>query len=473
MANLILEKYSGFMPIMASPLLHPFKQHESTIDFLSKIYSPLARNQKSRGLSLRHYMNRMNVTSGKSANVEALKRRSTLDVLLISHAFDNTDFTAQDPYIGRMIQALDHSDKQYFVCYIDHSLRRDFCLEDLPSSRCILAKRLAFYVEFALILYVYVVFTLVFVKHLITNGLDARSKIIGRLIKTGACCYSITAIRIFIQIRAILKSVKVNNLISTHEGHIWERFVYKAANLGGIPGVIAGYQHSVVGLDNVPLTRKFRDELYNPSHLLASGNALVESLGTKDANTLDNVIVVGSNRQALIRKKKRTSQHSRFKILLVPEGVDCELSVFLHFLKSHSSVNRNQIDFILRLHPNQSSEETRLSLRRQFKQYPNVRISSASLDDDVSDASFVLYRGSAAVFEAISSGLIPIYLKTSGVGPDPLAVIDPSRPEFHLDNSPTDFLNTLASLKEYKVPLAYHNYFTNFDEKSFQAVLFG
>ena len=93
----------------------------------------------------------------------------------------------------------------------------------------------------------------------------------------------------------------------------------------------------------------------------------------------------------------------------------------LNFVKSLSK-NYKSFKFYFRIHP-----LMKIDKYKKVTNYKNIIISKNSLTHDFKTCSYVIFRGSAAVFEAIKYGLRPIYLKTDDFDINPLQNIYPTR----------------------------------------------
>ena len=69
-----------------------------------------------------------------------------------------------------------------------------------------------------------------------------------------------------------------------------------------------------------------------------------------------------------------------------------------------------EINFVLRLHPLISKRAVIKSCPELATAPQNFRISGADLEQDLSIASWVLYRGSSVVLNALTKNIRPIYV---------------------------------------------------------------
>ena len=140
----------------------------------------------------------------------------------------------------------------------------------------------------------------------------------------------------------------------------------------------------------------------------------------------------------LITKKTKSNS-----ILFIPEGNHYEVSIMIKFIENNFKINKN-IVFTIRFHPIFPREQIN-NLKTKFINSKNVIFSEKSVHDDLLSNSFVIYRGSSLIFEAINAGLIPIYLD-KGVNIDVLRILN--IPCNRIDFSKTvnsNYLNNLSS----------------------------
>ena len=126
----------------------------------------------------------------------------------------------------------------------------------------------------------------------------------------------------------------------------------------------------------------------------------------------------------------------------MPEGIINEIKIFLDFCLKNQN---NKIEFTFRLHP--------IYLRNKIinkeinRNLGNIKISKNKLEYDIKNNDYLLYRGTGAVFGAINSGLIPIYLhKKHEVSIDPLFEVNKN----HIIEYNSNLLNFIKIKKIFK-----------------------
>ena len=214
------------------------------------------------------------------------------------------------------------------------------------------------------------------------------------------------AIRIAIQVACIVKKTGANFIITTYEGHAWERLVYYHVRKINPNIKCFGYQHAALSKHNYAIKRPLKDP-FNPDVIFTSG-VITQEVFRENRQIKSKITCLGSFKYLPYSIKKNTVKCC----LVVPEGIFSECLLLFKFSLEYAIQHQNQ-KFIWRLHPilNFDILQKKNSF---FKKLPdNIDISERSLDDDIKKCNSVLYRGSTSVLRAISGGLSPIYYKKS------------------------------------------------------------
>ena len=213
---------------------------------------------------------------------------------------------------------------------------------------------------------------------------------------------TISSLRIALQVVDIANKVGAKFIVTTYEGHAWERMVYFYAKKANPNIKCFGYQHAAVFKFQHAIMRPLGAK-YNPNTIFTSGLIAKDILEKSQLKEI-KIICLGSTKysspNALINKN--------ICCLVIPEGFVSEsLGLFnlaLDFAKRYPKQK-----FIWRLHPILNFEELKKN-NSIFKDIPeNIIISNGTLDSDIQKCNSVLYRGSTAVVNAINAGLKPIY----------------------------------------------------------------
>ena len=109
-----------------------------------------------------------------------------------------------------------------------------------------------------------------------------------------------------------------------------------------------------------------------------------------------------------------------FSCLVIPEVYLSECNFLFEFSLS-CAIEYPKIKFIWRLHPGVSFKDVFRKNNNLSNLPVNIILSNSSLEHDIRHSKWVLYRGSTAVFKALSYGLRPLYLtKKNEISIDPL-----------------------------------------------------
>jgi len=243
-------------------------------------------------------------------------------------------------------------------------------------------------------------------KHIL-KGMKVEKETVRDILCHHSSSTSITPIRIAMQVADVVKKTNAKFIVTTYEGHAWERLVYYYVRKINPNIKCFGYQHAAVFEYQHAIKRLLNVE-YNPDVVLTSG--LIARNILKQSQLGENEIVcVGSPKHLASNMVTNKSQ----SCLVVPEAFVSECLMLFRLSLEYAKQHKGQ-KFVWRLHPLVSLEE----LKKQsiiFKNLPNnVCFSEDSLDEDIKKCDSVLYRGSTAVVNAINAGLKPIYYQQSG-----------------------------------------------------------
>lgn len=203
-----------------------------------------------------------------------------------------------------------------------------------------------------------------------------------------------------IQIKNILKSSKINNLITTYEGHAWERLFYYFAKKSSNTTMCIGYQHTLIFEKSASLKREFKNS-YNPDYVLASGKLQFQILKKNFSNNV-KVKLLGNTKYY---KKNNYAKKLNIieNILFLPSGEEEEAKLMTSFALDFAKNNKSK-KIIIRYHP---------VIKDKFKNIlntSNFRVSNKKIETDCKISRWAIYSNSTAIFEAISYGCIPINL---------------------------------------------------------------
>jgi hypothetical protein len=230
-------------------------------------------------------------------------------------------------------------------------------------------------------------------------------------------------LRLAKQVEKLVIKLNPKAIITTYEGHANERIIFAAARYANPNIKCISYQHTGIFRLSNAIFQSF-DANYNPDIIFTSGS-IGKSRLEKESNLKNIQITVLGSKRGLIEIRDATyscinSNRTENACLVIPEGFISECLTLFNFALLCAK-QRPDIIFIWRLHPDITFEKIMKS-DRNLKILPkNIILSTDTFENDIQRCNWVLYRGTTAVFKAISEGLRPIYLKTENSIPiDPL-----------------------------------------------------
>jgi hypothetical protein len=214
------------------------------------------------------------------------------------------------------------------------------------------------------------------------------------------------SLRIARQVTDIANQTGAKFVITTYEGHAWERLVYYYVRKTNPNIKCFGYQHAAVFECQHAIKRPLSVE-YNPDIILTSGliaKDILRQWWIKE----EGVVCIGSPKYSMPSTMINKSQ----TCLVVPTYFVKECLDLFQFSLIYAKKHQDQ-KFIWRLHPLISFEKLK-KYSSIFKELPNnIRLSEGDLKKDIRDCDSVLYRTSTVVVNAVNSGLNPIYYQQS------------------------------------------------------------
>jgi len=210
-----------------------------------------------------------------------------------------------------------------------------------------------------------------------------------------------------INIRNYLTHTSIKAIITTFEGHAWERVVCHVAKKYDENILCFGYQHAFIFSNQHGALRKLGHE-NDPDYVLASGEISRKRLFHNGDWNEKEIFLIG---RSIVNYDEVQIDKSRDKVcLVIPEGIESECEILFRYSLNCAKAFPD-VQFIWRLHPIINFSDLR-------KKYPflnnlpeNINLSQMDLSTDASRARWVLYRGSMAVIESCLKGAGPIFLK--------------------------------------------------------------
>lgn len=204
-------------------------------------------------------------------------------------------------------------------------------------------------------------------------------------------------------IKTLNKMTNLQNLITTYEGHAFERILFNYCRKKNIKSF--GYFFSVI--------RNFKNSIYyninknyTPNVVFTSGRVISNNLIKNIKKTSKHIYTLGSSKN--LRKSKikllKNKNKKKLKVLVCPEGLYTETKLMMNLV---SGLKRNNnIEYIFRTHP--VIDKSVLKKENYF--YKNIKFSNnKNIRKDFDICDVVLYSGSSVCIQAVLYGLAPIY----------------------------------------------------------------
>lgn len=199
------------------------------------------------------------------------------------------------------------------------------------------------------------------------------------------------------EIKHIIKKTSAKNLITTFEGHSWEKIFFYYARQANKNIKCLGYQHSLIFKYSHSILRKI-DYPYTPNYVLASGKSTANII-EKKLQSKTNVKIFGNHKHKKINFK--TSYNQSNIILFLPSGEIEEANYMTNFAIKFARLHP-ELEIVIRYHPIVKDKFYKI---KNFKNFTN---SSSEIIKDCKNSRWAIYSSSTAIFEAIQYGCIPI-----------------------------------------------------------------
>jgi len=369
-----------------------------------------------------------------------LKKQHSYDVIFVSHLLNISDLSVEDDfYFNKVPQDLLDKDIKVLIVLINHTSLSNkvinHTIKTLSIPRLVIPEFLPISEEIRIWKR----------TNKESNNLrksakyesnEFRKSVLKKSALEASSNSTKTSFRIAGAIREIIKKSHPKAIITTYEGHAWERLVFATARTINQEIRCIGYQHAALfRLQHA--AKRSAGALYDPDLILTAGPVTLRQLKSSQSFTGTKFDILGSNRSLKISQPKL-----REMCLVLPEGILKECEILFSF-SLQCAISCPSVHFIWRLHPIISHEMLK-QCGVEFTNLPsNIEISSQNFVDDIARSKWALYRGSTAIITATANGVIPIYLaQTRELSIDPLYEISESHPYIE---TPHQFLDVLEA----------------------------
>ena len=306
----------------------------------------------------------------------------------------------KDIYFGNIKKKIKN---KYLTIYINHTNKKSKKLT-AENNSIILSKKLNIFFE------IYLICKIILFSLLKSKIFKYQKKFSSKIYLINQSLYNL---RIYYQLKKILKKNNCKAIFFTYEGYCYERLVCKLSKEN--KSISCGYQNSTIIKSSHSIYQNYLDD-YNPNIVFTASKYNYQLFKKNNKLRKTKVICIGKHSTKKINYSRVPKSNS---ILVLPEGIYSECFDLFKFSYNFARVYKN-VKFIWRIHPIFNWKDI-FKLLNIYKFPPNIKISNKNLTNDIQRSKYCLYRGSGAVIEALRNNIIPIYYKKK----DELDSIDP------------------------------------------------
>ncbi|AKR43481.1 hypothetical protein [Methylophilus sp. TWE2] len=340
------------------------------------------------------------------------------DIIIVSHLLNTQQMSIDsDIYFGDLPEILINNGYKVTQILIDqtnHSSNATYQLlqSNVGLKRVVLPNSLGFWAELKMLFGLLRESSMLLPK-VRDDSIKSRIRIAAAAEALSSA--SSNAMRIGLQVSHIAKQSKAKLVMTTFEGHAWERAVFLQTRKHSPATRRAGYQHSTLFRLQHGLKR-FVSGACDPDIVFTSGELALQALSISLKGTNQVITNLGSLRagnRLTLSAEETAAKEQQPSCLVIPEGLDYE-TAFMFKFSLNCALRLPHIRFIWRLHPVLPFSSLLKKYTFLAKLPPNIILSSSSLEEDAKQAKWVLYRGSSAVISSVMAGSGPIYVSLSG-----------------------------------------------------------
>lgn len=372
--------------------------------------------------------------------IGSLKKSENFDVIFVSHLLNTSQLTTEeDFYFHKVPHELIQQGHKVLIVLINHTSISNKILnhgfKKLAIPRVVISEYLPIKEEFK-IWWCTKKQDLFFRNKAKIEKEKFKKKVINRARKESTSHATKRVLRIAKTIDKIICQTQAKTVITTYEGHAWERIIYATARLIRKEIKCIGYQHAALFRLQHAAKRSI-GSLYDPELILTSGICSLNQM--RSSNSLSGIkfdILGSKNYLRLFQKKNKPI------CMVLPEGILEEVKT-LFFFSLECAKKYPEISFIWRLHPI-INPNTLVKLNLDYKNIPsNIEISNQSFETDIARSRWALYRGSTAIISAAANGVVPIYLSLKHeLTIDPLYEVEKKHPTIKSVDTFINIINT-------------------------------
>lgn len=349
-------------------------------------------------------------------------RKERRKIIFVSHLVsDSHRGKVEDFYFGNIPKKIHESGKSAIVVLVNHTRKDGLALaktwDNSNVERVVLDRALGLFDELKLYLKCrYEALILVRQSKKVED--DLLRKVLLEASIDILSAETRKNLRIGRQIGHLVRAYQPDMVMSTFEGHAWERVVFAEARSCKPEIICSGYQHAAIFKMQYAVMRSLGSR-FDPDMIFTSGYISL-SLFQKSAFGQMPIYVLGSSKSMEnIEVSGDGKDGTEVSCLVIPEGLESECTLLFDFALK-CALRCPDVMFIWRTHPIMTFEYLR-SKSKLFDTLPeNVTLSSDNLEADLKKSKWALYRGTTTVVQAVLAGIYPIYFNSSVFEIDPL-----------------------------------------------------
>jgi hypothetical protein len=339
---------------------------------------------------------------------------NNLDFLFISHLINTNDVGKEkDFYFGSIISDLEEDGLKVSVGLINYTKIRSKSLasewRNNKVNRFIFSKSLYILDELKLTIDLLTASIQILKFKVSGDGNSLGFQVNRYAVVESLSLNSLSNVRMYKQIEKLVLMYRPKYIITTCEGHAWERLVYAAAKKNNPNIICLGYIHAAVFRLQHAMRRNINFS-FDPDIYLFAGKNAYNTIGKDDK--LKRKYILGSDRGVEFRSNLEENnmkmfQNRKLSILVAPEGIMRECFLLFDYSLDQAIKNK-EIQFTWKLHPilNKSL------FKKRYNNLPNnVEWEDNATELNFSNYSYVLYRGTTLVIKAVLNKLQPIYFQ--------------------------------------------------------------
>jgi hypothetical protein len=384
-----------------------------------------------------------------SSNVELgdFESNTPIDYLFVSHLIEASHLNKEsDFYFGSVISSLESENFKTLTLLFNHTkvpnndVRKRYTS---PYKRLFLSNYLSARDEISLF------FQLISESKILKSKLEKskNNSLQSKIIKESSRqCMSVSTfdnLRRYYQFKRLIAKYNPRNIVTTFEGHAWERMLFRAAKEHSVSIQCMAYHHTSLFRLQHSALRKL-NIVYNPDVILTTGLDSKKRFENSEIGVNKPVVILGSSRGGDLVLSRENANYSKSSIFVIPEGFDCECIKLFRF-SIHCAKLAPKVNFIFKLHPIMCRDSF-IRKYPEFRKLPgNVRWASDNLQSDFSECKWALYRGTTMIVQACYAGLIPLYFQSR---PDEMSIdlLDEVASYKMTLNNTDDFLTSISAI---------------------------